>query len=93
MPGMLRSLLSSGLNMGQTGLGSRAWVNPFTGAYPSTANNHTGHTHTGTSHRVTVARAIWIHRKIAGATYFAEGQYITPHEYSWCQRIPGSATC
>jgi hypothetical protein len=25
---------SSSLNAGQTGLGSRAWVNPFTGAYP-----------------------------------------------------------
>jgi hypothetical protein len=24
-----------------------------------------------------------------GATYFAEGQYVTPHEYSWCQSHPG----
>jgi hypothetical protein len=24
-----------------------------------------------------------------GATYFAEGQYITPHEYVWCQGHPG----
>ena len=24
-----------------------------------------------------------------GATYFAEAQYITPHEYSWCQSHPG----
>jgi hypothetical protein len=24
-----------------------------------------------------------------GATYFAEGQYITPHEYTWCQGHPG----
>ena len=27
-------------------LGSRAWVNPFTGAFPSTARSHTGHVHT-----------------------------------------------
>ena len=33
--------------------------------------------------------AIWTHRKIAGATYFAEAQYVTPHEYSWCQSHPG----
>ena len=25
----------------------------------------------------------------AGATYFAEGQYVTPHEYAWCQAHPG----
>jgi hypothetical protein len=25
----------------------------------------------------------------AGATYYAEGQYITPHEYTWCQQNPG----
>src|SRR5436190_924765 len=42
------------LNASQSGLGSRAWVNPFTGAFPSTANNHSGHTHTGTSHRILV---------------------------------------
>src|SRR6266404_263901 len=42
------------LNASQGGLGSRAWVNPFTGAFPSGANNHNGHTHTGTSHRILV---------------------------------------
>src|SRR5262252_5009087 len=80
---------SSSLNAGQTGLGSRAWVNPFTGAYPSTANNHTGHTHTGTSHRVTVATSDLDPSQNPGATYFAEAQYVTPHEYSWCQSHPG----
>ena len=35
-------------------LGSRAWVNPFTGSFPSTANNHTGHAHDGASHRIRV---------------------------------------
>ena len=24
-----------------------------------------------------------------GATYFAEAQYVTPHEYTWCQAHPG----
>ena len=24
-----------------------------------------------------------------GATYFAEAQYVTPHEYVWCQAHPG----
>src|SRR5436309_693690 len=38
----------SSLNASQNGIGSRAWVNPFTGIFPSTANNHTGHSHTGT---------------------------------------------
>ena len=37
----------SSLNASQTGIGSRAWVNPFSGSYPSTANNHNGHS----SHR------------------------------------------
>src|SRR5262245_52489682 len=52
----------SGLNAGQDGIGSRAWVNPFTGNFPSGPtggpggpDDHTGHSHTGTSHRVTVA--------------------------------------
>ena len=72
----------SGLNAGQDGIGSRAWVNPFTGSYPSTANNHSGHSHTGTSHRVTVAMSDLDPPQNPGATYFAEAQYVTPHEYS-----------
>src|ERR1044071_8883364 len=32
----------AGLNASQDGLGSRAWVNPFTGVFPSSANNHSG---------------------------------------------------
>jgi hypothetical protein len=80
---------SASLNYSQTGIGSRAWVNPFTGVFPSTANNHTGHAHTGTSHRVTVASSDLNPAQNAGATYYAEGQYITPHEYSWCQQNPG----
>ncbi|MFZ0917654.1 MAG: hypothetical protein WAN04_12220, partial [Candidatus Udaeobacter sp.] len=80
---------SASLNYSQGGIGSRAWVNPFTGVFPSTANNHTGHNHTGTSHRVTVASSDLNPTQNAGATYYAEGQYITPHEYSWCQAHPG----
>src|SRR2546430_5455922 len=45
---------TASLNSGSSGnsLGSRAWINPFTGAYPrgdsaTPPNNHTGHTHTG----------------------------------------------
>jgi hypothetical protein len=79
----------SSLNASQTGIGSRAWVNPFTGSFPSGANNHSGHNHTGTSHRITVATSDLDPAQNAGATYFAEAQYVTPHEYSWCQSNPG----
>ena len=48
----------AGLNGSQTGIGSRAWVNPFTGNFPSgiTANDHSGHSHDVTSHRILVER-------------------------------------
>ena len=85
-------LYSAGLNASQTGLGSRAWVNPFTGYFPGSTPNpddHTGHSHTGTSHRVTVAMSDLDQTQNPGATYFAEGQYVTPHEYAWCQAHPG----
>src|SRR5205085_472260 len=80
---------SASLNYSQSGIGSRAWVNPFTGVFPSTANNHSGHSHTGTSHRVTVASSDLDPAQNSGAIYFAESQYLTPHEYSWCQSHPG----
>ena len=70
-------------------LGGRAWVNPFTGAFPSTARNHTGHTHTGTSHRVLVKISDLDTTQNTGATYYAEAQYDTPQEYAWCQTHPG----
>src|SRR5438552_3077519 len=85
-------LYSSGLNAGQTGLGSRAWVNPFSGFFPSgnnVANNHNGHNHDGVSHRIRVEVNDLDTTLNAGATYFAEGQYVTPHEYTWCQSHPG----
>ena len=70
-------------------LGSRAWVNPFTGAFPSNARSHTGHTHTATSHRVLVAKSDLDTTQNTGATYYAEAQYDTPQEYAWCQAHPG----
>ena len=83
---------SASLNYGQSGLGSRAWVNPFTGAYPGSnpsPASHTGHTHTGASHRVLVAMSDLNPALNPGATYFGEGQYVTPHEYAWCQAHAG----
>ena len=70
-------------------LGSRAWINPFTGAFPSTPANHTGHVHTGTSHRVLVNASDLNTTLNTGATYYAEAQYDTPQEYAWCQAHPG----
>ena len=80
----------AGLNGSQTGIGSRAWVNPFTGSFPgSTANNHSGHAHDATSHRILVDTNDLIPAQNVGATYFAEAEYIVPHEYTWCQSHPG----
>ena len=79
---------SASLNGGQNGIGSRGWVNPFTGAYPSTANNHGGHAHDGVAHRVRVEVDDLNQNLNQGATYFAEAQYVTPHEYTWCQAHP-----
>src|SRR5439155_15894212 len=66
----------SSLNASQTGIGSRAWVNPFTGSFPSGANNHNGYSHTGTSHRVTIATSDLDPTQNPGGTYFAEAQYV-----------------
>jgi hypothetical protein len=87
-PGCADTYVAS-LNYNQNGIGSRAWTNPFTGSFPSTANNHSGHTHTGTSHRVRVTMSDLIPAQNQGATYFAESQYISPTEYTWCQANPG----
>src|SRR6266481_4066492 len=80
----------AGLNGSQTGIGSRAWVNPFTGSFPgSTANDHSGHVHDVTSHRILVDVNDLNTSLNPGATYFAEAEYIVPHEGSWCQSHPG----
>src|SRR5437667_1164766 len=89
-PGCSDTYVAS-LNYDQDLICSRAWVNPFTGVFPSNPdpNNHAGHNHTGTSHRVTVATSDLIPAHNPGATYFAEADYISPTEYAWCQAHPG----
>src|SRR6187401_735925 len=80
----------AGLNGSQTGIGSRAWVNPFTGGFVgSTANNHSGHSHDATSHRILVDTNDLIPAQNVGSLNFAEAEYIVPHEYTWCQSHPG----
>ncbi len=84
---------SASLNAGPN-LGSRAWINPFNGAYPrgdsaTPPNNHSGHTHLGPSHRILTEISDLSTTLNAGATYYAESQYVTPHEYVWCQANPG----
>ncbi len=66
-----------------TFLGSRAWIQPFTGALPSNANDHTGHTHDGISHRIQVDDADLAQNMNQNNTaqYFAEVQYVSQHEY------------
>lgn len=84
---------SANLNSGPN-LGSRAWINPYTGAYPrndngQVNNQHAGHSHQGPSHRILTEIADLNTSLNAGASYFVEAQYITPHEYVWCQSHPG----
>jgi hypothetical protein len=81
----------AGLNAAQGTLGSRAWVNPFTGAFPSTARDHTGHNDVSSAptHRVLVQMSDLDTTMNPGATYYAEAQYVTPHEYAWCQAHAG----
>jgi hypothetical protein len=79
----------SGLNGDQNQIGSRAWINPFTGAFPSNANDHTGHNHDGVSHRILVNMTDLTPGGNPGASYFGEAAYISPHEYTWCQSHPG----
>lgn len=84
---------SASLNAGPN-LGSRAWINPFTGAYPrgdsaNNPNNHSGHTHPGPAHKILTEINDLNTTLNPGATYYAESQYVTPHEYAWCQTNPG----
>lgn len=83
---------SASLNSGPN-LGSRAWINPFTGGYPrgdsaTPPNTHTGHSHSGPSHRILTEMSDLNTSLNQGATYYAESQYVTPHEYQWCQSNP-----
>lgn len=76
-------------NAEQADLGSRAWINPFTGVFQTGANNHDGHNHTETSHRILVNISDLNEVLNPGASYFCEVQYISPNEYTWCQAHPG----
>jgi len=80
---------TAGLNGDQNQIGSRAWINPFTGSFQSGADNHNGHNHDGVSHRIRVEVNDLNTNLNQGATYFAEAAYISPHEYTWCQTHPG----
>lgn len=87
---------SASLNAGPS-LGSKAWINPFTGVYPrgdagspTHPNNHAGHIgDNGAGHRIRIEQADLNTTMNPGATYYAEGQYVTPHEFVWCQNNPG----
>lgn len=84
---------SASLNSGPN-LGSKAWINPFNGAYPrgdsaTPPNNHAGHTHAGPTHRILTEISDLSTTQNPGASYYAEAQYVTPHEYAWCQANPG----
>src|SRR6266513_1411993 len=83
----------SGLNGDQFGIGSRAWVNPFTGNFPAGnppggSDDHPDHSHDVTSHRILVDVNDLNTSMNLGATYFAEAEYIVPHEGTWCQSHP-----
>ncbi len=79
----------AGLNASQDFLGSRAWVNPFTGVFPSESANHAGHVHTGQSHMILVEQNDLNTTLNPGASYYAEAMYVNPQEYNWCQTHPG----
>ena len=73
----------------QPDLGSRAWINPFTGVFSQFARDHAAHVHTQTSHLIIMERSDLEPASNPGATYYAEVQYIVPDEGSWCQAHPG----
>ncbi len=85
----------AGLNEGPS-LGSRAWINPFTGSYPrndgdvnNRNNNHSSHNHSsGPLHRIMTLISDLTAASNPGATYYSEAQYVTPHEYAHCQANP-----
>jgi len=80
----------AGLNGAQDLIGSRAWVNPFTGFFAQNPdpNDHIGHMHDSTSHRILVNVDDLNTSLNTGATYFTEANYIVPHEGTWCQAHP-----
>ena len=73
----------------QGDLGSRAWINPFTGVFQSNARNHSGHNHSAVSHMIVVENSDLNPAMNPGASYYAELLYVTPDEFAWCQTHPG----
>ncbi len=67
---------SAGANGDQNQLGARSWINPFTGAFSSGANNHSGHTHDGVSHRLLVSDT----DLVGVADYFVEARVVAPDD-------------
>ena len=88
---------SVSLNSGGTthSLGSRAWINPFTGSFPGAGTRRHRQTimtvdvHTDVSHRILVEINDLNTTLNPGASYYAELLYVTPDEYAWCQSHPG----
>src|SRR2546423_10825857 len=83
----------AGLNGAQDLICSRAWVNPFTGFFAQSPDpiGHSGHVHAPgdpTAHRILVDVNDLNTSLNVGATYFAEAEYIVPHEGTWCQSHP-----
>ena len=76
-------------------LGPRSMIHPYTGVMPAgdymppygdcfeihPANDHRDHQHGPISHRVQVRDQDLMSPMSDGARFFAEGQYIVPHEY------------
>ena len=84
----------SGLNGDQGSIGSRAWINPFTGFFPSNADNHTGHHHDGVSHRIRVERQRPGHNAESGCDLFWRSCLLSLRMSTrGVSRIPGNATC
>lgn len=71
---------SAASHAGQTNLSSRGFVHPFTGIYPPTLNNHSGHVHSdGIAHRLQVDDADLV---TPGAAFFVESQAIAVSDAS-----------
>ena len=83
---------STSSNGDQNNLGSRAWINPFSGVFPGSNPNpddHAGHAHSGVTHRILAEASDLDTMQNPGATYYAEVQCISPHEFAWCQAHAG----
>jgi len=79
----------AGQSAAQGDLGSRAWVNPFTGFFSQNARDHTGHVESDNSHMILTESSDLAPATNPGATFYAEVQYVVPDEYAWCQSHPG----